>query len=283
MTAEPCRHAIASNTDMMRCLAGVIATLFALGAAACADSGAPPGPAGHAYSGPLYLSRSDADHPNAGAAGNVVQCNYWGDGGFNDADVYGDGATADSPDAALDTAYHEGVVDPDGLAVAKRESDRVLYVEEFDDVVKYAVIVHDGPATPGAGGPGWYVESWAACDPADLPRSYTDANGVQIWTDESGRPVPTSKIASWHTDDGCVANDGLDIEKRTYGRPLPGHAKYFEVPYEAHAELPGDAVDTGYQRDGKHLWLAPDQRAAYLGTAADVEVWPALNKGVGCG
>jgi hypothetical protein len=145
------------------------------------------------------------------------------------------------------------------------------------------VIVHDGPAPPGAGGPGWYVESWAACAAADLPRSDTDAEGVQIWTDDSGRPVSTHQIGSWHTDDGCVANDGSDIDKHTYGRPRPGHAEYFVGPYAAHAELPADAVDTGYHRDGNHLWLAADHSAAYLGTSTDVEVWPALNEGVGCG
>jgi hypothetical protein len=46
--------------------------------------------------------------------------------------------------------------------------------------------------------------------------------------------------------------------------------------------LPRDAVTTGFQRDGKQLWLAPDKSVAYVGTPSDVEVWPRTVKQLGC-
>jgi hypothetical protein len=64
-------------------------------------------------------------------------------------------------------------------------------------VAKQAVIVHDGPATKGEGGPGWYVESWAVCDYPGLPVSFTDSLGLQVWTGATGAPAPTSDIDSW--------------------------------------------------------------------------------------
>jgi hypothetical protein len=63
----------------------------------------------------------------------------------------------------------------EGLRVAIQEDHRVLYVLEVESVVKQAVIVRDSPATEGAGGPSWYVESWAraATSPNSLLTSST--------------------------------------------------------------------------------------------------------------
>ena len=84
-----------------------------------------------------------------------MDCTTWGMGGISGQKVYAEGATADSPLKALDVARSERAFDgvQDGLKVAAQEPDRVLYVAEVDGVIKQAVIVHDGPATEGAGGP----------------------------------------------------------------------------------------------------------------------------------
>jgi hypothetical protein len=215
--------------------------------AACGDADVRPAQSPHArtYDGPLHVERGDARHPRAGAAGNVVDCETWGAGGSSGEATYSEGATARSAAGALEVARSEAAFGgvQEGLSTAKEEDDRVLYVVEVGGVVKQAVIVRDGPATEGAGGPGWYVESWAHCDEAELPRSFTDSIGLQIWTGADGRPA---------------------------------------VEYDAPAELPEVAVDTGYERDGDHLWLSPDQRRAYVGTAADVEVWPRTVEPLGC-
>jgi hypothetical protein len=55
--------------------------------------------------------------------------------------------------------------------------------------------------------------------------------------------------------------------------------------YDAHADLRTGAVDTGYHRDGRRLWLAPDHSAAYLvgvDDPDDVERWPAARQFIGC-
>jgi hypothetical protein len=267
-----------------RPLVGAVALLVAACGGADVVSGEP---AAHAYHGPLYVTRDAAEHPKAGAAGDVVDCQTWGDGGFSDADVYGEGATADSPEGALKEARSEGGFGgvQEGLRVAKREDHRVLYVLEVGGVVKQAVIVHDGPATEGAGGPGWYVESWAHCDYSELPAYFTDSIDLQIWTDPSGHPAPTSVIAAWKGPEHCgwQSMTFLELGQAVFVRnPQPELGEYFAEQYDEHAQLPADAADTGYERDGEHLWLSSDKQRAFVGTVDDVEVWPRTIRPLGC-
>lgn len=239
------------------------------------------------YTGPLYVAANKAEHPGAGAAGDVVDCRIWGGGAFSDSEVYADGATASSAEEALKVARSEMLFGgtQEGLRVAKQEDDRVLYVVEVQGTVKQAVIVRDGPATEGAGGPGWYVESWAHCDFSELPRSFTDSIGLGIWTDPAGRPVPTTTIESWRGPEHCgwESMTFLELGKATYVRdPQPGLDDYFAEPYRPHAELPAGAMDTGFERDGERLWTSPDDQRAFVGTKADVEVWPRAIEALGC-
>src|SRR5262245_47429438 len=136
----------------MRTLVAALAacTLPMLGA--CGDTVVSPTKAAeHRYDGPLDVPARD-----------VLECASAGAGGRVPTGEYAEGATADSPEEALETARHEGGFEgaQSGLAVARREKDRVLYVIEVRGAYKQAVIVHDGPASKGAGGRGWYVESW---------------------------------------------------------------------------------------------------------------------------
>lgn len=239
------------------------------------------------YHGPLFVGRQDAEHPGAGAAGNVVDCRTWGAGGFSDVAVYAEGATADSAESALQVARSESIFSgaQEGLTVAKTEPERVLYVLEVAGVVKQAVIAREGPATEGAGGPGWYVESWAHCDDSELPRTVTDAIGLQIWTDHSGRPVPTSAIESWTGPRHCgwQSMTFLYLDDATYVRaPRPYLDEFFAEPYREDATLPSDAIDTGYEHDGRHLWLSPDRHRAYVGSHETVELWPRTTQQLAC-
>ncbi len=273
----------------MRSSVGALAALCVVPAlSACGNAGAAVGPSvTHSYDGPLEVSPSEAVHPRAGAAGNVVDCTTWGQGGSTGAGIYGEGATADSPVKALDVARSEGGFGgvQEGLLVAREEADRVLYVVEAKGVVKQAVIVRDGPATEGAGGSGWYVESWAHCDYSELPRTFTDSIGLQVWVDTLGRAVPTTFIESWAGPAHChwQSMTFLYLGKAVYVRdPQPDLADYFVGPYEEHAKLPVDAVDSGFERDGDHLWLSPDKQRAFVGTEDDVEVWPRTVQPLGC-
>ncbi len=216
-----------------------------------------------------------------------MECDTWGSGGFSDAEVYGDGATADTAERALEVARSERLFGgaQEGLRVGKEEDDRILYVLEVQGAIKQAVIVHNGPATEGAGGPGWYVESWAHCDFSEFPRSFTDGIGLGVWTNASGRPVPTTTIESWRGPEHCnwQSMTFLSLGKAVYVRdPQSDLADFFAEPYRQHAELPAAAMDTGFERDGQHLWLSADDQRAFVGTADDVEVWPRTIEPLGC-
>jgi hypothetical protein len=173
----------------------------------------------------------------------------------------------------------------EGLLVATEEEDRVLYVLEVDGAFKQAVIVRNGPATEGAGGAGWYVESWAHCDYSEMPRSFTDSLGLQIWTDSSGRPAPTTSVQSWRGPEHCSwqSMTFLYLGKAAYVRdPLPELDEYFDEQYDEHAVLPPDAIDTGFEHGDEHLWLSTDKKRAFVGTVDDVEAWPRTTQPLGC-
>ena len=272
---------------MRRRAAVVLLLTVAMLAGGCGLADVTTSPDTHGYDGPLYLPREAATHPRAGAAGDVVDCETWGAGGFSDESVYNGGATAGTATGALEVAGSEGGFAgvQEGLLVAKEESDRILYVLEVNGVVKQAVILHNGPATEGAGGHGWYVESWANCDYSEMPRSFTDSLGLQIWTDSTGRPAPTTSVQSWTGPEHCSwqSMTFLDLGKATYVRaPLPRLDEHFHHNYQDHAQLPADVIDTGFQRDERHLWLSPDKQRAFVGTVGDVEVWPRAIEPLGC-
>lgn len=266
----------------------LVALGLAVVSAGCGTDAVVAGESAHvSYAGPLHVDRVDADHPRAGAAGNVVECGTWGAGGSVGGGVYAEGATADSPAEALEVARSEGGFGglQTGLKIAKTVDDRVLYVVVVHGAIKQAVIVHNGPATPGAGGDGWYVESWARCDYSELPRTFTDSIGLRIWYDSAGDPVPTKKLEAWVGPAHCdwQSMTFLTLGKNTYVRnPLPELSEYFNHSYETHARIPSSAVDTGYERKHDHLWLAADKSVAYVGTHGDAEVWPRTIKPLLC-
>jgi len=257
--------------------------------AGCGNAGPATGErAATAYDGPLFVPADQAAHPRAGAAGDVVECGTWGGGGSQVQEVYAEGATADSPEEALEVARGEGLVDgvTDGLRLAAEEPDRVLYVLEVEGAVKQAVVVRDGPATDGAGGDGWYVESWARCDAAELPRSWTEDQGLLVWVDAAtGEPVPTSEVESYRGPEHCSweSMTFLQVGRDLYVRePVAELRRAFDEPYRAHADLPADAVDTGFERGDEHLWLSADRARAFVGTTSDVELWPRATDAPGC-
>ena len=260
----------------------VVAALLLTG---CGTATGPEESSSGSSSGSLHLSREEATHPEAGAAGEHVECDTFGSGGFSEADVYAEGATAGTPEEALDVAASEWLFPGPrkGLERVAEEGDRVLFVLEIEGEVKEAIVVRDGPATEGAGGDGWYVESWAQCDPVELPPWYTGSIGLRVWTDEKGRPVPTSTMEAWRGPKHCEwqAMTFLQLRGTTYVGNLQPELEEFAVgPYRPHVELPGDAVDTGFRRHGDRLWLAADRTRAYVGADPNnVEEWPSAQLG----
>ena len=276
---------------MRRHLCGVSAILLM---AACGQSPVVDAvPAAPPYEGPLYVEVTAAPHDEkadrGGAAGLAVDCDT-APVGYTEPDPY-ENSVSRSPTAALE----RGLKEPNrgagsGLREARREDDRVLYVYESGWRIKQAMIVRRGTAIDG--NTGWYVESWARCDWAELPMALADNLGLQVWNDNSGRRISTTRVASAPGPEHCnwedmtfLSIDGGDLNRgQTYlEHPHPGlYPDYLGVPYSARVELPSDAQDTGYQYDGRHLWLAPNQSRAFVGTPDSVAVWPRTIQPLGC-
>lgn len=247
------------------------------------------------YEGPLYVevtaAPSDETADRSGAAGRIVDCDA-PPTGSSEPEPYEGGPVSRSPTAALQRELNEYVTRgaTTGLREARREADRVLYVYEVDRRVKQAMIVHRGKSV--GGDIGWYVESWARCDWAELPPALAEGLGLEVWTDESGKRVPTSRVVSSAGPEHCdwqemtflsIDGGGLAEGQSYVGQPEPElYPDYFAVAYESSTALPADAQDTGYERGGRHLWTASDQSRAFVGTPESVAVWPRTVQPLAC-
>jgi hypothetical protein len=276
-----------------RRVAPVVAAALLL--TACGQSAVAPGaPEVPPYKGPLVVEvtapPSDERADRSGAAGRVVDCDtpVTGDSRLS---PYDGGSVSRSPAAALSEAVGEAHPGAEGgFREARREPGRVLYTYEAGGRTRQAYVVHRGPAVDGR--TGWYVESWARCDWAEFPPAVAEGIGLQLWTDATGRPVATSRVVSGPGPEHCdwqrmtfLNLVGGDLERgQTYvAHPDPEYyPDYFRVAYVEGVPLPAGARDTGYQRDGRRLWVAADRSRAYVGTPAAVDVWPRTVQPLGC-
>lgn len=289
----------------MRALLAAVAALTTALLAGCAGT---PGavrigdepPAGRTpYAGSLVATPSaeEALQPWEwpGAAGEVVRCSSPPHGqtvvGTNT-----EGAVARDPRAAIEVKMGEGLfldAPTDELVLERDDGDRVLFTTSYDGIARQAIIVRDGPSSPGTGakdGHGWFVESFAACDLADFPERVSAARDVQIWTDRVSTRLPTTTIVSapgpahcdWQSMTLLTLGSAAPFPGTYVERPLPELSGYFDRPYREHVAVPEDAVDTGYQRGDRRLWLAADGVYAYVGTTDDAAAWPRENRHLGC-
>lgn len=217
---------------------------------------------------------ADAPDPadRAGAASDFVECEYglWNGGWSMD---FGGVDAAGSPDAALASFVGEGLfgLPGEGYIEAGRDTGRLLYTYSADGAPRVAVIVADG-ATGS-----WTVETFAACDPAEYDRSTDDDRNMQVWLDGEGNRVPTSIISSLPGADHCgwESVTYLLYQDRQYISDPGGVMNMpFVVRYDDDAELPADAANTGYHRDGSQLWVSRDGDVAYLVGEDRTEAWP---------
>lgn len=253
-------------------------------------------PATDPYRGPMRLPQDFGDRASVaergGAAARALQCDtvpYSGGGGDYDGGLE---TVQDGPaDALQDWLEEQGVVSvPDSGYRVEREADgRVLLSYDIAGNTKAAVVVAD-EVRDWRDRTGWGVESWAGCDPVELPGEILDAVGAEVWEDGDGRPVPVAKVRSY--GDWCGVSDVTVLQvgpewrrDQQWWRDPEGHVSSgLARRYEADAVLPADAEGTGWQRDGRELWLVPDGSAAYLVSTADaddVERWPA-SRGLAC-
>ena len=251
-------------------------------------------PAAPVYDGPLFVGvppdPGDEVADRSGAAGRAVDCDSGVVGGSDGGHPHA-GEVTRTAEGAVTAAVGEGYLKlGEAFREARREDDRVLYTYEVGRRVKEASIVHHGRSVDGH--TGWYVESSARCDFAEFPDDVTQKLDLQIWTDRSGRRVPTTELVSSPGPEHCdwqrmtfLSVDGGHLQEgRTYlARPESWlYPEWLAEPYVASQPLPADARDTGYERDGHHLWFSADGQWAYVGTATSVQSWPRTVKRLGC-
>jgi hypothetical protein len=251
-------------------------------------------PAETPYDGPLTRTPVD-DSPDVaergGAAVLALECIHDpANGGGADYDS-GLSTVQDDADDALATWIDEDwmTVPDTGYVVERDDGDRVLLSYDVDGLTKVAVVAADG-IEDWDGDTGWGVESWATCDPSELPDEVVEP--TQVWTDDAGVRVPTSEIVSSPGPEHCdwqdliflTLGDGDRDSARHYvgDGPAGDLQSMLLATYAAAAPLPTDAEDAGYRRDGLELWLTDD--AAYLVAPGDAEGerWPRAREPIAC-
>lgn len=109
-----------------------------------------------------------------------------------------------------------------------------------------------------------------------------------MWQDAAGDRVPTSTITSSQGPEHCGWESAtfLRVDEKGYISDPKGvlDGKGFVTPFDADTELPSDAIDTGYQQQGRRLWLSNDRLIAFVVTAAGVgvEAWPSSTEEFFC-
>jgi hypothetical protein len=180
----------------------------------------------------------------------------------------------------------------DGVYAVEREQDgRVLFSYDVDGRTKVAIFAADDVRDWNRD-EGWGVRAWAQCDPSELPPDVTDDLNIGVWQDESGRRVPVTRIQSFQGAEHCSWTDitflllgreeTADWYVRDINADFPG---LLNTTFSDEATLPPQASDTGLRRDRRQLWIAPDEKAAYLVSlddAEDVERWPAAKQPIRC-
>ncbi len=196
----------------------------------------------------------------------------------------------DTPEKAWADLVSEndpGVVPHDGFRDVNNTGKRALLTFSVGNGRTVATAVAVDGTKDWDGGTGWGIESWAVCDPSELPAKVTDGWWIQVWEQADGARVSTSEVYSYAGSEHCDWQDMtfLELGKSTYLRDPRGElADYTHGRFQAEATLPDGATDTGWRHAGRELWTAAGRGPAYLVAVddpAEVEAWP-LAKEFGC-
>lgn len=275
-------------------LALILGATPACGAATTSAVDPAPSTVDHPYDGPMSVERHP-DNPDpakrAGAAALALECSgtIYAGGGGDYADgglesVQRDAAAAFENFAAEEDGTYPGP--GEGFVVERTDGDRVLLSYDVGQETKVAVIAADGIRDYNDD-VGWGVETWAQCDPAELPADVARELGHVVWEDADGDPVPVTTVTSYRGPEHCDWQDitFLHLRDQTFLRDTRGVlAELLTTTWSDDVDLPAGATDTGFRHDGRQLWLAGDASAFLVSTsdASDVERWPATRDGIGC-
>lgn len=190
-----------------------------------------------------------------------------------------------SPDKAVKQFLEEypNASPGDGYRRERTSGERVLYSFDVQGRSKVVIVVVNdrSPKTPMDG---WGAESFAACDPSELPPSRDAEFDVQVWRDRTGQRVNTDVVTSYQGAEHCgwESVTFLQLGQTMYLRDPDGvfARGLVRTTYQDNSSLPGAAQDTGYHRAGQRVWVADD--SAYIVTDTTVERWPGTTRIIGC-
>jgi hypothetical protein len=197
------------------------------------------------------------------------------------------------PDATGSAPY-ENVAEPsidaafthwlqvDGRVVAFLPLQNWTKASGDDGWARFDYVVNGSPkasvlfaAVPEGSATRW---SWnaAACDPAEFAPTVRITGGVVVWSDASGRRVPTSKVLERNicgnpNGPTTLTLAGVGVFTRDPGDRFEGRLL---VPFATDIAVPSDATTTEYQEGGHQLWIAHDRKAAYVGSRESADRWP---------
>jgi hypothetical protein len=118
----------------------------------------------------------------------------------------------------------------------------------------------------------------------------TDDPNIGVWEHDSGRRVPVTRIQSFQGAEHCSWTDitlllvGREETADWYVRDTSGgdFLELLRTTFANEATLPEDATDTGFRRDGRQLWIGPDEEAAYLVSLDDAHLPSEPRRCAGC-
>jgi hypothetical protein len=134
----------------------------------------------------------------------------------------------------------------------------------------------------------WQVVGLRACDPSEFDIVDIGNGAPTVWRDAADVPVRTEVVVSSPGPGHCgwqrTVFLTLGPDKAQYFRDPHGDlAEYSVVPFDPDANLPADAVDTGFHTDEWHLYTIPSGRAVFIRTKdGTVERWPRATEPIGC-
>lgn len=263
--------------------------------ASCSGSDAVSGPVVEAVDGTVPsvdLSRepmADGQDPavSAGAASDHLDCRHGTWLGIAALD-FGYSQSAADPDQALELFVNDELfaLPRSGFVAAGQDQNRRLYTYSADGSVKVSIVVADSAKLALDAPDGWVVEALASCDPAEFDPSIDDRLGWEVWLDAGGNRLPSSVVRTFSGPEHCdwEAATYLWLEDRTYIADPKGVLGDIGAAseFDEDADLPTDATDTGYRRDGREIWLSNDSTVAYVTKDDDIEAWPMATNLPGC-
>jgi hypothetical protein len=123
----------------------------------------------------------------------------------------------------------------------------------------------------------WYFSDVASCDPSEFGPDVELGVEIGMWHDAAGNNIPTTTV---HEIADCYDGTKLTVEGRLFvWDPSMGFNDIYDpalldATFTRDAELPPDAIDTGYTSGDRRLFVSADGTAAFIVRVDGIQRWP---------